>query len=145
MSDLRPVTVAVAVLGLFAGGLAALGRFLPFVLDRFQEGQIAVAVAVVDGLAFLLSPVAVAVVGYGAGSRVDVGEAYGRIVAVFAGVGGAASLVGGAALTFGLADTIARASVLDLGLTFVFAPIATGVSFAFAGFAAAALAQFRQH
>jgi len=141
MSDLRPVTVAVAVLGLFAGGLAALGRFLPFVLD---QGQVAVAVAVVDGLAFLLSPVAVAVVGYGAGSRVDVGEAYGRIVAVFAGVGGAASLVGGAALTLGLADTIARASVLDLGLTFVFAPIATGVSFAIAGLAAAAVAQFRQ-
>ena len=141
MSDLRPVTVAVAVLGLFAGGLAALGRFLPFVLD---QGQVAVAVAVVDGIAFLLSPVAVAVVGYGAGSRVDVGEAYGRIVAVFAGVGGAASLVGGAALTLGLADTIARASVLDLGLTFVFAPIATGVSFAIAGLAAAAVAQFRQ-
>ena len=141
MSDLRPVTVAVAVLGLFAGGLAALGRFLPFVLD---QGQVAVAVAVVDGLAFLLSPVAVAVVGYGAGSRVDVGEAYGRIVAIFAGVGGAASLVGGAALTFGLADTLARASVLDLGLTFVFAPIATGVSFALAGLAAAAVAQFRR-
>ena len=141
MSDLRPVTVAVAVLGLFAGGLAALGRFLPFVLD---QGQVAVAVAVVDGLAFLLSPVAVAVVGYGAGSRVDVGEAYGRIVAIFAGVGGAASLVGGAALTLGLADTFARASVLDLGLTFVFAPISIGVSFALAGLAAAALAQFRQ-
>ena len=144
MSDLRPVTIAVAVLGLFAGGLEALGRFLPFVLDLPYEGQIAVAVAVVDGLAFLLSPVAVAIVGYGAGSRVDVGEAYGRIVAVFAGVGGAASLVGGAALTLGLADTIARASVLDLGLTFVFAPIATGVSFAIAGLAAAAVAQFRQ-
>ena len=143
MSDLRPVTIAVGVLGLFAGGLAALGRFLPFVLDWPQE-QVAVAVTVVDGLAFLLSPVAVAVVGYGAGSRVDVGEAYGRIVAIFAGVGGAASLVGGAALTFGLADTIARASVLDLGLTFVFAPIATGVSFALAGLAAAAVAQFRQ-
>ena len=141
MSDLRPVTVAVAVLGLFAGGLAALGRFLPFVLD---QGQVAVAVAVVDGLAFLLSPVAVAVVGYGAGSRVDVGEAYGRIIAVFAGVGGAAALVGGAALTFGLADTLARASVLDLGLTFVFVPIATGVSFALAGLAAAAVAQFRR-
>ena len=141
MSDLRPVTVGVAVLGLFAGGLAALGRFLPFVLD---QGQVAVAVAVVDGLAFLLSPVAVAVVGYGAGSRVDVGEAYGRIVAVFAGVGGAASLVGGAALTLGLADTLARASVLDLGLTFVFAPISIGVSFALAGLAAAAVAQFRQ-
>ena len=141
MSDLRPVTVAVAVLGLFAGGLAALGRFLPFVLD---QGQVAVAVTVVDGLAFLLSPVAVAVVGYGAGSRVDVGEAYGRIVAIFAGVGGAAALVGGAALTFGLADTLARASVLDLGLTFVFAPIATGVSFALAGLAAAAVAQFRR-
>ena len=141
MSDLRPVTIAVAVLGLFAGGLAALGRFLPFVLD---QGQVAVAVAVVDGLAFLLSPVAVAVVGYGAGSRVDVGEAYGRIVAIFAGVGGAASLVGGAALTFGLADTFARASVLDLGLTFVFAPISIGVSFALAGLAAAAVAQFRR-
>ena len=141
MSDLRPVTVAVAVLGLFAGGLEALGRFLPFVLD---QDQVAVAVAVVDGLAFLLSPVAVAVVGYGAGSRVDVGEAYGRIVAIFAGVGGAASLVGGAALTFGLADTFARASVLDLGLTFVFAPISIGVSFALAGLAAAALAQFRR-
>jgi len=141
MSDLRPVSVAVAVLGLFAGGLAALGRFLPFVLDWPQD-QFAVAVAVV--LAFLLSPVAVAVVGYGAGSRVDVGEAYGRIVAIFAGVGGAASLVGGAALTFGLADTFARASVLDLGLTFVFAPISIGVSFALAGLAAAAVAQFRQ-
>ena len=143
MSDLRPVTIAVAVLGLFAGGLAALGRFLPFVLDRPRD-QIAIAVTVVDGLAFILSPVAVAVVGYGAGSRVDVGEAYGRIVAIFAGVGGAAALVGGAALTFGLADTLARASVLDLGLTFVFAPIATGVSFALAGLASAAVAQFRQ-
>ncbi|PSP50352.1 hypothetical protein BRC75_01100 [Halobacteriales archaeon QH_7_69_31] len=143
MSDLRPVTIAVAVLGLFAGGLAALGRFLPFVLD-WPQGQFAVAVAVVDGLAFLLSPVAVAVVGYGAGSRVDVGEAYGRIIAVFAGVGGAAALVGGAALTLGLADTIARASILDLGLTFVFAPISIGVSFALAGLAAAAVAQFRR-
>jgi len=143
MSDLRPVTVAVAVLGLFAGGLAALGRFLPFVLDRPRD-QIAVAVTVVDGLVFLLSPVAIAVVGYGAGSRVDVGEAYGRLVAIFAGVGGAASLVGGAALTLGLADTIARASVLDLGLTFVVAPISIGVSFALAGLAAAAVAQFRR-
>ena len=141
MSDLRPVAVAVAVLGLFVGGLAAFGRFMPLILDQ-APAQADVAVAAVNVLGFLLAPVAVAVVGYGAGGRVDVSEAYVRIAAIFGIVGGVAALVGGLVVTVAGVDAIGRASSVRLVFTLV-TPVATGVYFALTGLAAAAVAQFR--
>jgi ABC-type Na+ efflux pump permease subunit len=96
MRDLRPIAIAVAVLGLFVGGLAALTRFMPLILDR-SPAQVEVAVAAVDVLGFLMAPVAVAVVGDAAGKRVDVSQAYGRIAAIFGLLGGLAAFLGGVA------------------------------------------------
>jgi hypothetical protein len=138
----RPVAVAVVVLGLFSGGLSALGRFLPVVLDR-APSRVGGALAVLNGAGLLISPVAVAVVGYAAGKRVDVSEAYVRIATVFAVLGGAGALAGSAVVTLLVVDDLPRTSGPGVLTTLLYPPLVTGVYFGLTGLAAASVAQFR--
>lgn len=142
MSDLRPVAIPVAVLGLFSGGLATLARFMPLVLER-PPSNIGVAVGAVNAIGFLLSPVAVALVGYAAGRRVDVSDAYARIAGVFGIVGGVAAFVGVAGVMLAAADDLLTVG-FGLLVPLFTVSVGTGVAFAITGLAAAAVAQFRK-
>lgn len=94
----RPLAVAIALLGLFAGAVAALGQALPVLLNR-RPSELGVLMAVVPALSLVASPVGVFLVGYWGGTETDLAEEYLSFALVLGVAGGAGLLVGYAATT----------------------------------------------
>ena len=141
MSEFRLAAAAAAGLGFLVGGLVTLGQFMPVVLDR-RPSDVGGAVALVNGLRFLLLPVAVAVVGYAIGRRVDVSEEYARIALRFGLFGAVGIFAGGVTVRFAVVDDLRNLPAAALTSNLL-AAVFTGVSFGITAVAAAAVAQFR--
>lgn len=142
MRSRQSLAVVVALLGLVTGTLSAAGEFMPFLVDR-TASELGTLVLTVSLVSFLVTPVGLLVVGYWAGTRIDVASEYGSLLLVLAVVGGGVTAVGYLAVVgFALTSTsVGNASRAVFGVGYN--AVVQAVNFAITGFAGAALAQFR--
>lgn len=137
----RRAAVLVAILGVLAGVLAAVGQMLPLLLERPPE-RIGTIALVLGGVSFLVSPVAVLLVGYLVGGRVDVPDEWTRVAVTFGVVGAVASFAGALLVSFLVPIQPMRGSGRTVAGASGFNAIVRGVSFAISGVAGAAVAEF---
>ena len=143
----RPLAILSALLGGVAGVLSTSSQFLPRLLNQ-SALLIGVLLLGLQIVLFVISPVAIFVVGYWVSRTADVPSEY-RSIALISGLVGGAAFIGGTLIVVAFNNrmypTEAVAGFGGFLLLLMYQALELGVKFAIASVAGAAVAYFRSH
>lgn len=137
----RSLAVVVTLLGSLGGVVTAVHQFLPVIADR-NPSSLGPLLGLASVVSFLLSPVALFLVGYWAAGRADVPTEFAPLAGLFGLVGGLTTLVGYVPVVVAVGP--ASGFETTFVLSALYTSLVRGVNYALVGLAGASVAYFRR-